>query len=175
MRCVVYLGASLDGFIARADGSVDFLDVVEPEGDLGFADFMAGVDALLMGRNTYDHVVDSGYDWAYGETPVYVWTSRPLDPLVDTVEAVSGEVADVVEELERRGVGTLYVDGGHVVQTFLRSGLADELTITTVPVLIGDGISLYGPLDHDVFLTHVGTTSWPSGFVQSRYRVNRAG
>ena len=171
MKATVFVGASVDGFIARADGALDFL----PDGDVeehGYEALMASVDALVIGRKTYETVLGFG-GWAYGAKPVFVLSSRPLveSPPTAVVERMEGDPADIVSRLEARGIQHAYVDGAHTIQGFLRAGLIDRLVITRVPVLIGAGISLFGLLPHDIRLTHVATRSYPSGLVQSEYAV----
>jgi len=166
----VFVGTSLDGFIARKDGSFDFLpDDPEPH---GFEEFLASVDALVMGRNTYETVARFD-EWPYGDTRVVVLSSRPVDlsRAKGKVEQMGGEPAEVVAKLEASGARHLYVDGGITVQRFLRAGLIQRLIVTRVPVLIGDGIPLFGALPRDVRLKHVATRSYPSGLVQSEYAV----
>jgi dihydrofolate reductase/ribosomal protein S18 acetylase RimI-like enzyme len=178
VSAAVFIATSLDGFIAREDGAIDWLTGPGAPGvgageDYGYDAFFAAVDAIVMGRNSYD-LVRAFPAWPYGDKPVVVLTSRPLgDPPADgDVEAMTGSPADVVARLAARGLGRLYVDGGKTVQAFLGAGLVDRLVITTVPVLLGRGIPLFGPLPHgDVRLRHVGTRSWPSGLVQSEYEV----
>lgn len=174
MKGSVFVGTSLDGFIARPDGALDFLpDEPEPH---GFEEFFASVDALVWGRKTYDVV--RGFDtWYHGDKPVFVLSSRELEPppAGAVVERMSGNPADIVVALEARGIGHIYVDGGETIQRFLRAGLIQRLIITRVPVLIGSGIPVFGPLDHDVLLTHVATRHYPSGLVQSEYEVGPAG
>lgn len=170
MRGSVFVGASLDGFIARPDGAIDFLPD-EPE-DHGFEEFFASVDALLWGRKTYDFV--QGFDtWYHGKKPVFVLSSHELKPPPEgaVVERMSGTPAEVFATLETRGFTDVYVDGGVTVQEFLRAGLIQRLIITRVPVIIGSGISIFGPLDEDIRLTHVATRHYPSGLVQSEYEV----
>lgn len=170
MKGSVFVGTSLDGFIARPDGALDFLpDDPEPH---GFDEFLASVDALVWGRKTYDIVQEFG-TWLYGDKPVFVLSSRDLKepPAGAKVERISGSPADIASALEERGIGHIYVDGGVTIQQFLRAGLIQRLIITRVPVLIGSGIPLFGPLDHDVSLTHVATRHFPSGLVQSEYEV----
>jgi dihydrofolate reductase len=171
MKASVFVGTSLDGFIARLDGSFDFLpaDGGEPH---GFEEFFASIDALVIGRKTYETALGFG-DWPYGAKPVFVLSSQPLAPAPAgaAVERMSGEPRDIVERLETRGIRHAYVDGGLTVQGFLRAGLIQRLVITRVPVLIGTGIPLFGPLAHDVRLRHVATRSFASGLVQSEYEV----
>jgi dihydrofolate reductase len=173
MKASVFLGASVDGFIARPDGGLDFLDVENPE-DHGYEEFAATVDALVMGRNSYD-VVLGFTPWPYGGKPVFVLSNRPLSPAPAgaVVERMSGSPADIVAALGARGFQHLYVDGGNVVQQFLRAGLIDRLTITRVPVLIGQGVPIFGTLPADIRLRHISTRSFASGMVQSEYAVIR--
>ena len=173
IKTSVYVGVSVDGFIARPDGEVDFLDSTE-SGDFGFADFLASVDALVMGRNTYDMVIGSGVNWPYGDKPVVVLTHRDLEippHLTDAVEVSSLDSAELLEALAARGIEHAYVDGGQTIQSFMRAGLVDHLTVTQVPVLIGAGIRLFGELDTDVRLHHGETITFGNGFVQTHYNV----
>lgn len=170
MKASVFIATSLDGFIARTDGSFDFLpDDVEPH---GYEEFMATVDALVIGRKTFETVLGFG-GWAYGTKPVFVLSSRAIAPPPPgaVVEQMSGAPADIVSQLEARGIQHIYVDGGLTIQRFLEAGLIHRLIITRIPVLIGTGIPLFGPLQRDVSLTHVATRHFPSGIVQSEYAV----
>jgi dihydrofolate reductase len=167
----VFVGTSLDGFIARSNGDFDFLS---PGGDVahGYEEFMATVDALVIGRNTFDSVL--AFDaWPYGEKSVFVLSSRPLAPAPQgaRVERMSGPPAEVVSQLEARGIRHIYVDGGITIQAFLQAGLIQRLIISRVPVLIGVGIPLFGALPHDVTLEHVATRHYATGLVQSEYVV----
>jgi dihydrofolate reductase len=170
MTASVFVGTSLDGFIARKDGRFDFLpDDPEPH---GFEEFLASVDALVMGRNTFETVM--GFDaWPYGEKRVVALSSRPLElsRAKGKVEQMAGEPAEIVAKLEASGARHLYVDGGITVQRFLRAGLIQRLIVTRVPVLIGEGIPLFGAVPRDVRLRHVLTRSFASGLVQSEYEV----
>jgi dihydrofolate reductase len=175
MQASVFVGTSLDGFIARGDGSLDFLS---PSGDEphGFEEFIASVDALVMGRKTYDIVLDFGA-WPYGEKPVFVLSSADIQapPKGAIVERMYGNPRHIASEIATRGIEHIYVDGGATIQQFLRAGLIQRLIITRVPVLIGTGIPLFGDIEHDVVLTHVATRQFASGLVQSEYQVNRSG
>jgi dihydrofolate reductase len=171
VKASVFVGTSLDGFIARTDGSFDFLPTGGGEPH-GYDEFMATVDALVIGRKTFETVL--GFEgWAYGKKPVFVLSSRPIPsaPPGAVVEHMSGAPADIVSQLEARGIRHAYVDGGITIQRFLRAGLIQHLIITRVPVLIGTGIPLFGTLEHDVSLTHVATRQYASGLVQSEYLV----
>jgi dihydrofolate reductase len=171
MTISVFVGTSVDGFIARPGGELDFLPAGGGEPH-GYDEFIAGIDAIVMGRNTFETVLGFG-EWPYGERRVVVLSGRPLDlsSLPGTVEQMSGEPASIVARLAASGAQNLYVDGGVTIQGFLRANLVDRLIVTRVPVLIGQGIPLFGSLPHDIRLRHVATRSFPSGLVQSEYDV----
>lgn len=172
MLASVFIGTSVDGFIARPDGRLDFLPPGGGE-EHGYTAFMASVDALVIGRGTFETVL-AYPEWPYGDKPVVVLSSRPLDLSKvrgGVVEQMGGPPAEIVRRLEARGLRHLYVDGGVTIQRFLRAGLIQRLVITRVPVLIGEGIPLFGKLDADVKLRHVATRHYPSGLVQSEYTV----
>jgi len=171
MMTSVFVGTSLDGFIARRDGKYDYLAAGEREAH-GYDEFIAGVDALVIGRKTFETVL-SFREWPYGDRLVIVLSSRPLDlsGVRGRVEQMSGSPSEIYSKLSARGVKHVYVDGGITVQEFLRAGLIHRVTITRVPVLIGDGIPLFGSLPHDVQLRHIATQTYPSGMVKSEYEV----
>jgi dihydrofolate reductase len=173
VRASVFCGTSVDGFIARKDGALDFLDAGGTDSH-GYEEFMETVDTVVMGRGTFE-VVLSFDAWPFTK-PVVVLSSRPLDLSVATARGgavlhMSGEPAEIVARLAERGARSLYIDGGVTIQRFLRAGLVDRLVVSRVPVLIGDGIPLFGSLPHDVVLRHVVTRSYPSGLVQTEYAV----
>jgi dihydrofolate reductase len=171
LKASVFVGISLDGFIARADGRFDFLPPGGGEPH-GYDEFIASVDALVIGRKTYETVL--AFDsWPYGRKPVFVLSTRPLAPAPESavVEHLSGPLDTVPSQLAARGIQHVYVDGGVTIQGFLRAGLIQRLIITRVPVLIGTGIPLFGPTTHDIRLTHIATRQYASGLVQSEYEV----
>ena len=177
--CSVFIATSLDGYIARPDGSIDWLmeaNARVPAGeDCGYAAFMATVDAVVMGRNTFDQVAT--FDpWPFQDRRVEVMTSRPmaLPPVVGhRVFACSQSPADLVDRLSAAGVRRLYVDGGKTIQGFLAADLVDDITITVIPVLLGSGRSLFGPHREDIHLTLQSSRAYPFGFVQNTYAVHR--
>jgi dihydrofolate reductase len=172
MLCTVFVGTSVDGFIARANGDFDFLPAGGGEPH-GFTEFWASVDVVVIGRNTFETVLKMG-GWGYGKKRVVVLSTKKLTfPANANAEQMSGEPAGIVARLEQSGAHHAYVDGGDTIQRFLRAGLIHRLIITRVPVLIGQGISLFGSLPHDVKLRHVATRSYDSGLVQSEYEVVR--
>ena len=172
MKVSVFIGTSVDGFIARPNGDLDFL----PEGGgepHGYDEFIASVDTLVIGRKTFETVLTFA-TWPYGDRRVVVLSSRPLDLSAvrgGVVEQMAGPPAEVVSKLAASGARHVYVDGGITIQGFLRAGLVQRLVITRVPVLIGDGIPLFGTLPRDVRLRHVSTQHYPSGLVKSEYLV----
>lgn len=174
MSVSVFVGASVDGFIARLNHDLDWLPEAGGEAH-GYEAFLAGVDAVVMGRHTFRKVLT--FDpWPYGSKRVVVLSGQPLklpSAIGRVIEQMAGPPAEIVGRLAARGATNLYVDGGITIQRFLRAGLVDRLIITRVPVLIGEGIPLFGTLPHDIHLRHVATRSFPSGLVQSEYQVLR--
>jgi dihydrofolate reductase len=171
LKASVFVGTSVDGFIARLNGNLDFLPPGGGEPH-GYEEFMATVDALIIGRKTFETVL--AFDtWPYGAKPVFALSSRALAPAPDgaLVEHMSGDPAGILSQLEARGIKHVYVDGGITIQGFLRAGLIQRLVITRVPVLIGDGVPLFGAVPHDIQLRHVETRHYLSGLVQSEYDI----
>src|SRR5437762_2510792 len=171
MQASVFVGTSLDGFIARANGAFDFLPPGGGEPH-GYDEFIATVDALVIGRKTFETVL--GFDgWAYGKKPVFVLSSRPIAaaPARAVVERMSGPPEDIVSQLEARGIRHIYVDGGITIQRFIQVGMIQHLIVTRVPVLIGAGIPLFGDVPHDIPLQHVATRQYAGGLVQSEYLI----
>jgi dihydrofolate reductase len=171
MPASVFIATSLDGFIARLDGGLDWLPSA-PE-DHGYTDFMKTIDAVVIGRKTFETVLGFG-GWAYGTMPVVVLSSQPwalTAPPEAVCEMMEGTPPEIVERLAARGMRNLYVDGGVTIQGFLEAGLIARLIITRIPVLLGSGIPLFGPLSRDIRLTHVATRSFTGGMVQSEYTI----
>jgi dihydrofolate reductase len=172
MKASVFIATSLDGFIARPDGALDWLPAAGGE-EHGYTEFMATVDAIVIGRNTFEKVLTFGA-WPYGTKQVVVLSTRPSEviPPGDAVcDVMAGTPHEIVARLHERGMTHLYIDGGVTVQRFLEAGLIQRLIITRIPVLLGIGIPLFGPLSHDIRLEHVATRSYSSDLVQSEYRI----
>lgn len=174
MKASVFIGTSLDGFIARTNGDLDFLPPGGGEPH-GYDEFIASVDAIVIGRGTFETVLTMT-PWPYGEKRVVVLSSRPVDlsaaiAVGGAVEQMGGTPAEIVSRLAATGAQHLYVDGGITIQRFLRAGLIQRLVITRAPVLIGDGIPLFGSLPHDIRLRHIATRQYPSGLVSSEYHI----
>jgi dihydrofolate reductase len=172
IKVSVYIATSLDGFIARRNGDIDWLSGGEGGGDYGYAEFISTVDLIVMGRNTYEKVLTFG-GWPY-EKKVIVLTGRDLaipQKLSGKVEPHNLSPSNLIHKLELQDVKHIYLDGGVTIQRFLREGLVHEMTITTIPVLIGEGLALFGSLHKDVGLELLDSRSFQNGFVQNKYRV----
>jgi dihydrofolate reductase len=166
VRFAVFCAVSLDGYIARPDGSIDWLAPFQDE-EHGYTVFFAGIDALVIGRGTYDTVL-SFPEWPYGNKRVIVCTTRPL-PAAHGEEMWSGPPRDLAERLDREGVRRVYLDGGALVRGFLREGLVDEWTISVIPLILGAGRPLFTSGLPEMPLRLVEAKSLPSGIVQLRY------
>ena len=173
----VFIATSLDGFIARRNDDIDWLTGFSSLGeDHGYDTHIARMDGIIMGRGTYEKVAT--FDQWYYEKPVLV-LSRSLDPatvpaqLTGKVEFIAATPAEAMDLAASRGWNRIYADGGKLIQSFLRAGFVEDLVISRIPILLGDGIPLFGPLEQDIVLDHLETKSFPSGLVQSHYRVKR--
>ena len=177
IRCSVFIATSIDGFIARPDGDLEWLHRPEYEtaelNGVTYERFIATVDALVMGRKTLEKTLTFP-EWPYGDTPVIALSHQPLQipaHLEGKVELMAGDVTSLVATLAERGMKHLYIDGGQTIQAFLEAGLVNELIITRIPVLLGQGIPLFSQVGSEQGLQHVGTYVSDNGFVQSRYQV----
>ncbi len=167
-HCSAVLAVSLDGFIARPDGGLDFLERFETSGeDYGYPDFFASVDTILVGRGTYDVVL--GFpEWPYRGKRVVVLTHRPPAPREGETFA-AGAADEVIAALAAAGARRVYVDGGATVSSFLRAGLLDDLTLSVVPIVLGAGIRLFQPPLPERPLALRDAQAFPSGLVRLRY------
>ena len=176
MTITVFIATTLDGFIARSDGLLDWLPAPPDEGDaFGYHAFIKSVDALVIGRHTYETVIGFGA-WPYANKRVIVLSAKQvaLPPeLKSSVEVWNASAKEVTQRLASEGCRKLYVDGGKTIQGFVAASLVDELILTRVPILIGEGLPLFGRLDGDVHLKHVETIAHKSGLVQSHYLIPR--
>jgi dihydrofolate reductase len=195
----VFIALTVDGFIATPDGEVDFLNNFHPDpnappiaddeddDELGFAAFMRSVDCLVMGRKSFEKVLSFGRDmWAYGETPVIVWSRNEIktvemipDHLKKTVSCSSLPPTQLLAELNaKKGYTRVYIDGGTTIRQFLEADLIDEMILTRAPILLGEGIPLF---DNDttawkkrmITMKHVVTKAYPSGLVTTKYHITR--
>lgn len=175
----VYIATSLDGYIAREDGDIDWLNDANkavPEGeDCGFFAFINSIDVLVIGRNTFEKVLSFG-QWPYGDKPVIVLSSNRIeipDSLPEMVTWSSESPSELSDRLANEGVKRIYVDGGATIQRFLAEGLVKDITITNIPVILGCGIPLFSNIAEDIFLRHIKTKTYDFGFVQSTYEVEQ--
>ncbi|QFU76465.1 dihydrofolate reductase [Halioglobus maricola] len=188
MKCSAYIAMSVDGFIATADGSVDWLDTAaNPESgsrpafeDGGFAHYLGSVDCMIMGRKCMEKIASfnlSPQQWPYGDMPIFA-ISRTVtevpENLPDTVRIYSGDISALLATLEQNGHKHAYVDGGGTITSFLQQGLIDEVCVTQVPVLLGDGLPLFGPLREKIALFDAETTAYSNDFVQWKYKVSKS-
>jgi len=172
MPNIVYIATSLDGFIARKDGNLDWLmESPNPENsDYGFSAFMDRIDGILMGRNTFETV--AAFDQRPYTKPVFI-LSNTLKKVPDGYQhkagIVNGNLKDLIKSLNENGIVNIYVDGGKTIQGFLKQGLIDELIITRVPILLGSGIPLFADMDHEIKFRLVGTERLNDDLVKSIY------
>lgn len=176
VKCSVFIATSLDGFIARKNGDLDWLPGSDGETggeDYGFNEFFKSIDTLVMGRNTYELAL-TFKQWPYQGKHVVVlssgFSSIPQS-LARDVEGTSLPPKELIQRLASSGCTHVYVDGGKTIQSFLQAQLIQEITITRIPVLIGEGIALFGTVAHDIKLQHLSTRAFESGLVQSKYKV----
>ena len=174
----VFIATSIDGFIADKEGGIDWLhSIPNPDGDdMGYADFMKGIDGIIMGRVTFETVLGFGIDWPY-EVPVFVLSNNlneVPEELKGKVEIVSGNLNNIVEGLSSRGLKNLYLDGGSTIQSFLQEDLIDEMTITKIPVLLGGGAPLFGNLSEPLEWKCIDTKLFLNCIVQNTFRRQRS-
>lgn len=169
----VYIGVSLDGYIADSDGGIGYLDTFPiPEGeDMGYYPFMDRIDALVMGRITFETVLGFNVPWPY-EKPVYV-LSNSMSKIPQAYEGkaflIKGTLNEILSQIHKNGHTRLYIDGGNTIQNFLKEDLIDEMIITTIPVLIGGGHPLFGELSDNLTFECVETQRFADAIVQSRF------
>ena len=179
VKVSAFIGISLDGFIAREDGSIEWLDdahkKVNSDEDFGFKSFLASIDLIIMGRKTFEQVMTFD-NWQYNNTKIIVLTSKNIEipeklkQTVTTCNTTSPK--QLIKELSDQSINHIYIDGGTVIQDFLSAGLVDEITVTIVPILIGKGKSFSGLLSKDLSLEHLKSTVFNFGFVQVKYKIN---
>jgi dihydrofolate reductase len=164
----VFIASSLDGFIAGEDGDLSWLPQGPDVEDHGYGAFFAESAALLIGRGTYDTAAGFAA-WPFGDKPVFVATSRPLEPVAPTVTAIAGTAPELLAAVRAQVAGPIYLDGGALIRLFLDAGLVDELTVTVVPAILGRGIPLFAGAVRRHELSLVAATPYASGLVQLRY------
>ncbi|MFT6502025.1 MAG: dihydrofolate reductase [Crocinitomicaceae bacterium] len=184
MKCSVFIATSVDGFIAKSDGSVDWIHTagnpkvdLGNEADMGFNDYLASVDCLIMGRKCMDVISNMNLtpeQWPYGSVRIVVLSTtlkKAPANMKGKIELYSGDLNALVAQLESEGFEHAYIDGGTTIQGFLKLQLIDEITITKAPILLGEGIPLFGKTDQAIQLIESKATAFPNGFVQLNYKV----
>jgi len=170
---IVFIAKSLDGYIAGKNGELDWLhSVPNPNhNDLGFTQLMEDVDAIVMGRTTFETVVGFGGEWPYAKHVFVLSNSlrEVPDPLQSKVSLLSGDLSSILQRIHAAGYSSLYIDGGRTIQNFLKEDLIDELRITTIPILLGGGFPLFGELDDSLEFEHMKTEVFLGELVQSHY------
>jgi dihydrofolate reductase len=185
MKCSVYIATSTDGYIATPDGGVDWLHTagnadadMSENPDMGFTEFINSVDCMIMGRKCME--VISSFDipaeqWPYGDIKIYALSNsltEPAENLAGKVEMVAGDINTLVNKLSEQGLKHAYIDGGATITSFINLKLINEMTITKAPIILGDGIPLFGKLNHKVKLEDAESITFPNDFIQVKYRVN---
>lgn len=185
MKCSVYIATSADGYIATRDGGVDWLDTAgNPEADMsnnpdmGFNEFIASIDCMIMGRKCMDAISSFNLtpeQWPYGDTKIYVLSNslkKPPENLRGKVEMYSGDIKKLINQLEENGYKHAYIDGGTTITAFINLQLIDEMTITKAPVILGKGLPLFGELNKSIKLINSEATVFPNDFIQEKFGVN---
>lgn len=185
MKCSVFIATSVDGFIAKVDGSVDWLHTAgNPEAemgdqaDMGFNDYISSIDCMIMGRKCMDVISNMNLtpeQWPYGETRIVVLSNtitEAPDNMKGKVELYSGDLNALISQLESEGFKHAYIDGGTTIQGFLKLKLIQEITISRAPIILGEGISLFGKSNQGVKLVQAESKAFPNDFIQVRYKVN---
>lgn len=173
-RNSVFIATSLDGYIADKDGGIDWLHSIPNPNqiDMGYNEFMSTIDALVMGRTTFETVCSFDMEWPYSQ-PVFVLSNSlkeiPTD-YQDKVFLVKGSLSNVLEQIHGKGYHQLYIDGGMTIQNFLKEGLIDEMIITTIPILLGGGYPLFSDLDTPQNFELVHSKIYLSNVVQNYYK-----
>lgn len=185
MKCSVYIATSVDGYIATKDGSVDWLHTagnkdaeMGEHADMGFNDYISSIDCMIMGRKCMDMISSfnlSSEQWPYGDIKIIVLSNTIKDApenLKDKVEMYSGDLNDLIDSLEYKGFKHAYIDGGTTIQAFINLQLINEITITRTPLLLGEGIPLFGETFKIIKLEQAKAIAFPNNFVQVKYIVS---
>lgn len=183
MKCSVYIATSADGYIATLDGGVDWLhtagnlDAEMGDEDMGFSAFMSSVDCMIMGRKCMEMISNMNLtpeQWFYGDMPIIVLSNtikEPPENLIGKVEMYSGNLHDLILKLEKNGNTHAYIDGGSTITSFINHNLINEMTITKAPVLLGEGLPLFGKINNVIKLENAEAFAFPDDFNQIKYNV----
>lgn len=173
-KLFLFIAMSLDGYIAKPDDDISFLSMVEEEGeDYGYAKFIATVDTVILGRKTYDKILSMGFGLPYGDRNIFVLT-RNQHPVADKITFYSGSLSELISNLKSKAGLNIYCDGGaETIYQLLQEDLINEIIVSIIPVLLGDGISLFGKGFHEKNLRLVKSESFGKGLVQLHYIIDR--
>ncbi len=179
MKCSVYIATSADGYIATPDGSVDWLHSAgNQQADMGFQAYMISVDCMIMGRKCMEMIASFNLtpeQWPYGDMPIMVLSNTiktPPENLRGKVEMYSGDINLLIGKLESDGYKSAYIDGGSTITSFINLQLINEMTITQAPMLLGEGLPLFGKINHPVTLQDAQSRVFANDFTQVKYKVN---
>jgi len=185
MKCSVFIATSVDGFIAKEDGSVDWLHTagnsevdMGDQADMGMNEYMSTIDCMIMGRKCMDMISSMNLtpeQWPYGDTKIIALSNTVKEVpanLKGKVEMYSGDLQALISKLENEGFKHAYIDGGTTIQAFINLKLIDQITITKAPILLGEGKPLFGKTFKDIKLEKAWTIAFPNDFVQVKYKVN---
>lgn len=170
----VFIATSIDGFIADKNGGIDWLhNIPNPENlDMGYNNFMKGIDAIVMGKNTFETVCGLDIDWPYA-VPVFVLSNSLQnipEKFKDKAKLVKGDLTEIIAQINASGYQNLYIDGGKTIQSFLNQNLINEITITLIPILLGEGIPLFSKLKNKLNLECTKTTLFTNKIVQNQFK-----
>lgn len=170
----VFIATSLDGYIADKNGGLDWLNSIpNPDNDdMGYVEFTIGIDALIMGRTTFETVIGFDVPWPY-EKPVFVLSNKLKEipeSHKDKAFLVKGTLTEILEQINGKGYKRLYIDGGTTIRNFLKADLIDEMVLTTIPILLGGGSSLFGELPNELRFELIGTKTFLNQIIQNHYK-----
>lgn len=185
MQCSVFIATSVDGYIATKQGGIEWLETAGDKSvdlgeraDMGFNNFIHSVDCMVMGRGCMDTIASfnlTDEQWPYGELPIYVLTKSKTEvpeSLIGRVTLFAGEIDELMDLLNEKGLKHVYVDGGALITSFLNEQLINNMIITQAPILLGSGIPLFGYIKQPLTLSHVKAEVFANGFVQNKYQVS---
>lgn len=185
MKCSVYIATSADGYIATLEGGVDWLHTAgKPDADMtinpdmGFENFIKSIDCMVIGRKCMEVISNMNLtpeQWPYGNTKIYVLSNSvkiPPENLKDKVQMYSGDIRELINNLETGGFKHAYIDGGETITSFINLKLINEMTITKAPVLLGEGVPLFGKIKLSIKLENSEAIAFPNDFIQIKYGVN---
>lgn len=185
MKCSVFIATSVDGYIATRDDGIEWLESsgktdvdLGEQADMGFNDYIASVDCMIMGRGCMEKLASFNLapdQWPYGNIRIIALSTKLKEVprnLQPKVELYSGDIVALVSKLEGEGFKHAYIDGGATITSFLNAQLIDEITLTRAPILLGSGKPLFGEMANHIKLENIYATSFPNDFVQIKYKVN---